>query len=354
MIFGFARQSGGHLKIASKLGQGTTVRVYLPRAEGLGSYQADEATDAPLPQGSESILLVDDNAEMRTVARRHLVSLGYRVSEAGSGQAALEVLLAGDIFDLLFTDVVMPDGMTGPQLAATAATSPAWDESAVHHRLLPLGPGKRPGGLRDRCRDPQAVPPAGTRSRGAGHAGGSALIQNGGRQEASGKDDLGEEKSDQPKSEPLGNDSANGERSPAAINRQPEPTAKTGIRTAHRMSGAFPPASQRSILSPSTANSVHLAESGTGSPLGKSQMQHAAEIGISFGCGGGVGGQFVMRKPSSPRRGGRPMPAAKAPSIQLSPDHLDRQLKALVRAHSTPQKLADRARIILLASEGWA
>ena len=54
------------------------------------------------------------------VARRHLVSLGYRVSEAGSGQAALEVLLAGDIFDLLFTDVVMPDGMTGPQLAATA------------------------------------------------------------------------------------------------------------------------------------------------------------------------------------------------------------------------------------------
>ncbi len=120
MIFGFARQSGGHLKIASKLGQGTTVRVYLPRAEGIGSYVADEAPDTPLPQGSESILLVDDNAEMLTVARRHLVSLGYRVSEAGSGQAALELLQAGDIFDLLFTDVVMPDGMTGPQLAATA------------------------------------------------------------------------------------------------------------------------------------------------------------------------------------------------------------------------------------------
>ena len=73
-----------------------------------------------MPQGNESILLVDDNAEMRTVARRHLVSLGYRVSEAGSGQAALEILQAGDIFDLLFTDVVMPDGMTGHQLAAAA------------------------------------------------------------------------------------------------------------------------------------------------------------------------------------------------------------------------------------------
>jgi CheY-like chemotaxis protein len=82
--------------------------------------QADEVTHASLPQGNESILLVDDNAEMRTVARRHLVSLGYRVSEAGGGQAALEILLAGNIFDLLLTDVVMPNGMTGHQLAAAA------------------------------------------------------------------------------------------------------------------------------------------------------------------------------------------------------------------------------------------
>jgi hypothetical protein len=118
MIFGFARQSGGHLKIASKLGHGTTVRIYLPRANQMEPHQAVEVTDAPLPQGNESILLVDDNAEMRTVARRHLVSLGYQVSEAGSGQAALEILLAGDIFDLLLTDVVMPGGMTGHQLAA--------------------------------------------------------------------------------------------------------------------------------------------------------------------------------------------------------------------------------------------
>jgi CheY-like chemotaxis protein len=120
MIFGFARQSGGHLRIDSKLGHGTTVRLYLPRSQGSESHAAQEATDAGLPEGSESILLVDDNAEMRTVARRHLMALGYRVGEAGSGPAALEILLADNGFDLLLTDVVMPDGMTGYQLAAAA------------------------------------------------------------------------------------------------------------------------------------------------------------------------------------------------------------------------------------------
>ena len=108
---------------------------------GARSRRAGEATDAALPQGSESILLVDDNAEMRTVARRHLVSLGYQVSEAGSGPAALEILQAGDGFDLLFTDVVMPDGMTGYQLAAAARQLRPGAEGAVHHRLFP--PGRR-------------------------------------------------------------------------------------------------------------------------------------------------------------------------------------------------------------------
>ncbi len=120
MIFGFARQSGGHLRIGSKLGHGTTVRLYLPRADGMEPYEAGEDEDALLPQGNETILLVDDNAEMRMVTQRHLMSLGYRVSEAGSGQAALEILQVGNIFDLLLTDVVMPNGMTGYQLAAAA------------------------------------------------------------------------------------------------------------------------------------------------------------------------------------------------------------------------------------------
>jgi PAS domain S-box-containing protein len=120
MIFGFAKQSGGHLQIASEPGHGTTVRLYLPRTHGAEYFEDDEAVDAPVPRGSEFVLLVDDNAEMRTVARRHLASLGYRVSEAENGPAALEVLLQGGVVDLLFTDVVMSDGMNGYQLAAFA------------------------------------------------------------------------------------------------------------------------------------------------------------------------------------------------------------------------------------------
>jgi PAS domain S-box-containing protein len=120
MIFGFAKQSGGHLRIDSELGHGTRVRLYLPRAHSVEAIEADAATAATLPHGKELILLVDDDAEMRTVARRHLVSLGYRVGEAGSGPAALEILQGGRAFDLLFTDIVMPDGMTGHQLAAAA------------------------------------------------------------------------------------------------------------------------------------------------------------------------------------------------------------------------------------------
>jgi PAS domain S-box-containing protein len=120
MIFGFARQSGGHLRIDSEPGHGTTVRLYLPRAPSVAAGAAGYGAEPPAPQGSESILLVDDNAEMRNVARRHLVALGYQVSEAGNGETALEILQAPGGFDLLFTDVVMPDGMTGHQLAAAA------------------------------------------------------------------------------------------------------------------------------------------------------------------------------------------------------------------------------------------
>jgi CheY-like chemotaxis protein len=120
MIFGFAKQSGGHLRIESEPGLGTTVRLYLPRALGIEASEAVEVPEISLPQGHESILVVDDNTEMRAVARRHLLSLGYHVSEAGSGPLALEILQDGKIFDLLFTDVVMPDGMTGHQLAAAA------------------------------------------------------------------------------------------------------------------------------------------------------------------------------------------------------------------------------------------
>ena len=121
MIYGFARQSGGHLLIDSKVGVGTTVRLYLPRA-GAGAAAGDDTQDAAAlgPGGDETILLVDDNLTLRDVARRHLTALGYSVSVADNGPAALELLRSGARFDLLFTDIVMPQGISGYALAEAA------------------------------------------------------------------------------------------------------------------------------------------------------------------------------------------------------------------------------------------
>jgi PAS domain S-box-containing protein len=122
MIYGFARQSDGHLKIRSEVGIGTTVGLYLPRSFAPAIAAAAEAaadTGATL-RGSESILLVDDNAAVHTVVARHLVALGYAVRVAENGPAALGILRSGEALDLLLTDMVMPGGMTGIQLAEAA------------------------------------------------------------------------------------------------------------------------------------------------------------------------------------------------------------------------------------------
>lgn len=120
MIFGFARQSGGYLTIDSQPGVGTTVLLYLPRTTEAMSDDDQTVPVSIMPLGRESVLLVDDNAEMRAIARQHLISLGYRVREAENGPLAMECLGDGQRFDLLFTDIIMPDGMMGYQLAAGA------------------------------------------------------------------------------------------------------------------------------------------------------------------------------------------------------------------------------------------
>jgi signal transduction histidine kinase len=121
MIYGFAKQSGGHLKIYSEPGHGTTVRLYLPRAAD-ASAAAPPAPAAPeLPRGrGERILLVDDNHDLRRVAELQLDELGYRVRSADSGAVALSIIDAGAVFDLLLTDIGMPDGMSGYELAEAA------------------------------------------------------------------------------------------------------------------------------------------------------------------------------------------------------------------------------------------
>jgi len=119
MVYGFAKQSGGSVTIASKPGHGTTLTLYLPAA-GHGSASSALTTDSPQPAGmSRTILLVEDEAEVRNSVRRQLESLGHRVLLAEAASDALS-LLQGGTADLLLTDVVLDAGMDGIELAAAA------------------------------------------------------------------------------------------------------------------------------------------------------------------------------------------------------------------------------------------
>ncbi len=121
MIYGFAKQSRGHVKIYSEPGHGTTVRLYLPRAESAEIPQALETSGAAsVPAGDATILVVEDKPEVRQVVVRQLEELGYRVVEAENPAAALHFIEGDQRIDVLFTDIVMPGGMTGVDLAQEA------------------------------------------------------------------------------------------------------------------------------------------------------------------------------------------------------------------------------------------
>jgi CheY-like chemotaxis protein len=121
MVYGFTKQSGGTVKIYSEVGVGTTIRLYLPRAPaGMVEFPHPAEANRPIRGGHETILVVDDNAEVRAVVESQLASLGYRVLKAEHGPRALEVLHETEDIDLLFTDVVMPHGMSGFDLAVEA------------------------------------------------------------------------------------------------------------------------------------------------------------------------------------------------------------------------------------------
>jgi CheY-like chemotaxis protein len=124
MVFGFVKQSGGHMEIDSALGKGTTVSLYLPRAEPgtPAAPAAKELGDSPsAPGAGESILLVEDDADVREMIVTYLRRLGYRVVETSDGQEALGQLKAGQAFDMIVTDVVLPNGMRGPDIVDAAA-----------------------------------------------------------------------------------------------------------------------------------------------------------------------------------------------------------------------------------------
>jgi PAS domain S-box-containing protein len=149
MVHGFVRQSRGNIKIYSEIGIGTTVKLYLPRGDGAGVSGDADFNEDRLPGGTEHILLVEDDDLLRGHACKQLQSLGYRVSVAASGTQALALIPALGDFDLLFTDVVMPDGMNGRELAdrvralkpeTTVLYTSGYSENAiVHHGRLDAG-----------------------------------------------------------------------------------------------------------------------------------------------------------------------------------------------------------------------
>ena len=119
MVYGFVRQSGGHIKIDSKVGQGTTINLYLPR-----SLQSEETLvdiDAmPVVGGSEMVLVAEDDEAVRETVVALLNDLGYRVLKARDAQSALSIIESGMPIDLLFTDVVMPGTLKSTELARKA------------------------------------------------------------------------------------------------------------------------------------------------------------------------------------------------------------------------------------------
>ena len=122
MVYGFVMQSGGHVRLRSEVGQGTTVAIYLPRHLGpaIIATDSDAAARAPTGTGGTVVLVVEDEADVRMVICDFLADLGYTVLEAESGQAGLTIADAGVRVDLLVTDVGLPGGMNGRQLADAA------------------------------------------------------------------------------------------------------------------------------------------------------------------------------------------------------------------------------------------
>jgi PAS domain S-box-containing protein len=150
MVYGFVKQSGGHIRVYSELGFGTTFKVYLPSADENSHRDvvAGSIFEAGLQAEDETILVVEDDAMVRITVMTQLRSFGYKTLSAKNAKEALELIDAGAAFDLLFTDIIMPGGMNGRQLADEAAKrrpslkvlfTSGYTENAViqHGRLEP-------------------------------------------------------------------------------------------------------------------------------------------------------------------------------------------------------------------------
>jgi PAS domain S-box-containing protein len=149
MVFGFVKQSGGHIKIYSEEGHGTSVRLYLPRAAGLQQTTTEALVSGTVEGGNETILVVEDDTMVRRYVMTQIESLGYPTLEAANASDALRLIDELPAIDLLFTDVIMPGGMNGRQLVEEALrrrpdlktlyTSGYTENAIVHHGRLDSG-----------------------------------------------------------------------------------------------------------------------------------------------------------------------------------------------------------------------
>jgi CheY-like chemotaxis protein len=149
-VYGFIRQSGGHVKIYSEVGSGTTLKLYLPRHHATENTADSQTMTAPIPRANaETILVAEDDPDVRNFTIEMLRELDYRVIEAPDGPTALRQLDANRDIVMLFTDVGLPGGMNGRQLAEEAKrrradlkilfTSGYARNAIVHHGRLDPG-----------------------------------------------------------------------------------------------------------------------------------------------------------------------------------------------------------------------
>jgi CheY-like chemotaxis protein len=149
MVYGFVKQSSGHIKIYSEEGHGTTIKLYLPRCDLLSEPATAMALEPPIEGGSETVLIVEDDPLVLTYVTARLKNLGYRTLQAANAAEALAIAERGFHFDLLFTDVIMTGIMNGRQLADEMArrrpgikvlfTSGYTEDAIVHHGRLDPG-----------------------------------------------------------------------------------------------------------------------------------------------------------------------------------------------------------------------
>jgi CheY-like chemotaxis protein len=149
MVYGFVKQSNGHIKIYSEEGHGTTVKLYLPQAACVPDATVAETGISAGDHGDESILIVEDDALVREYVVTQVSRFGYHTLAAGNAAEALAIIDGPERIDLLFTDVIIPGGMNGRQLATEALkrrsglkvlyTSGYTENAIVHHGRLDPG-----------------------------------------------------------------------------------------------------------------------------------------------------------------------------------------------------------------------